>query len=400
MRFIADKLFERTVLDRLSKHEKGVCEVVAAVMSFSHDAHYRVRHIEAETAVYKTDLDQLVKELPGWLYIHNNAFVDDAVGVYDPLWAMIRDAKRIFESVKKQFSAMPPTLLQSDICSFIQECISLCDSLTKIVEQYKSEEESISKDGKRCLELKRTCDNLIMAQGSYHFGYAKDLLLIGSPMSEDECVRKLDDVDLMLKGTHAYELTKDIDDDDEEAVASMLYHKTLKEDYTKYYVFKYVLKKLKSILQDIKKSLEKKRIEGWVVNRRDIDILRKVLNQAQMHKGKLSASQCAFVVFREFVERGYTVNGKDGWKTLSCSAFVLDMNKGVDKDSDNHISENAFSSFRRMCKNGGSLYELPEGKDEKYRSQLKVVMDGSSTDVDNVIDAVKKAFASSKTAIA
>lgn len=75
------------------------------------------------------------------------------------------------------------------------------------------------------------------------------------------------------------------------------------------------------------------------------------------------------------------------------------MNKGVNKGGDNFINESVFGSFRRMCKKAGSLYELPDGKEEKNKSQLKVLLDGCP-DVNNVVDAVEKAIASSKTAIA
>ena len=394
----SEKILERNVLRGLSEYEKGVCDVVAAVMSFSYDAQYKIRCAEADIGAYKIRLDAFAEYLPGWCFVHNDKFVDDAVGVYDPLCGELRDAKGIFESVKNKFSTMPPALLRSDICSFIQECISLCDSLITVVEQYKAEEASISQDGKRCLELKRAFDDGLMKSNGYNIGFTESLLL-DSSMSEDECVRKLDDVGLMLQGTVAYELTKGIDEGDEEAVASMLYHKTKKDDYVRYFSYKLVKTKLGSILHKIKERLQKKRVEGWVMNRKHIDNLRTVHNRAQMYKGELSATQCAFVVFREFVEHGYTIGGEDGWRTLSCSAFVHDMNKGVEKGSDNFISEKAFCSFRKMCKNVGSLYGLPDDKNEKYWSQLKVLQ-GTSLDVGNVINAVEKAFAPSETAIA
>ena len=117
----SEKILERNVLRGLSEYERGVCDVVAAVMSYSVDCRYRVSCAEIDANAFKKRLDGFSQELPGWLCVHNNTFVDDVVGVYDPLWGKLRDAKRVFETIKKRFSAMPPALLRSDICSLIQQ---------------------------------------------------------------------------------------------------------------------------------------------------------------------------------------------------------------------------------------------------------------------------------------
>lgn len=399
MQITAENLLGHAFFGGLSDYEKGVCDVVAAVMSYSADCRYRVNCAEIDANAFKKHLDGFSQELPGWLCVHNNTFVDDVVGVYDPLWGKLHDAKRVFEVVKKRFSAMPPALLRSDICSLIQECVSLCDGLMLVVEQYKADEAGISLDGKRCLELKRAYDDkMITQQGGYVSGYAEGFLS-DDVQSVEDCERKLNDVFLKLQNTVSYGLIKDVDDADEEVVASMLYHKTCNNDYCRYLALKKVMDVLKSTLLSLKERFQKKRIMGWIKNGWDLGELRKVHNQAQMYRGELSATQCAFVVFREFVERGYTVGGKEGWKTLSCKAFVDDMNHGVDKGGDNYINDNVFTAFRGFCKKSGSLYVFPEGKGGKHSPQLKKVLDGCP-EVDHVVTTVRKVFDSSKTAIA
>lgn len=399
MQFTAENLLGRTFLGGLSDYEKGVCDVVAAVMSYSADCRYRLDCAEADADAFKKRLDGFSRYLPGWLYVHNNTFVDDVFGVYDPLVGKLGDAKRIFEAIKRRFSAMPPALLRSDICSLILECVSLCDGLMLVVEQYKADEAGISQNGKRCLELKRAYDDkMITQQDGYVSGYA-DGFLSDDVQSVEDCERKLNDVFLKLQNTVSYGLIKDVDDADEEVVASMLYHKTCNNDYCRYLALKNVMNVLKSTLLSLKERFQKKRIMGWIKNDWDLGELRKVHNQAQMYRGELSATQCAFVVFREFVERGYTVGGKEGWKTLSCKAFVGDMNHGVDKGGDNYINDNVFTAFRGFCKKSGSLYVFPEGEGGKHSPQLKKVLDGCP-EVDHVVTTVRKVFASSKTAIA
>ena len=246
MQFTAENLLGRTFLGGLSDYEKGVCDVVAAVMSYSADCRYRLDCAEADADAFKKRLDGFSRYLPGWLYVHNNTFVDDVFGVYDPLWGKLRDAKRIFEAVKGRFSAMPPALLRSDICSLIQECVSLCDGLILVVEQYKADEAGISQNGKRCLELKRAYDDkMITQQDGYVSGYAEGFLS-DDVQSVEDCERKLNDVFLKLQNTVSYGLIKDVDDADEEVVASMLYHKTCNNDYCRYLALKKVMDVLKS----------------------------------------------------------------------------------------------------------------------------------------------------------